>query len=68
MIDLDLAVAELVDEDAGVVSGRRGRSEGMVKRCGSPSEFVQEKAVAFEASEGGRGEDDEVKHYDADVG
>jgi len=33
-----------------------------------PSEFVQEKAVAFEASEGGRGEDDEVKHYDADVG
>jgi len=67
MIDLDLAVAEVVTEDAGVASGRCGRSEGAVKRRGSPSEFVQEKAVVFqEASEGGTGEDDEVKHYDAD--
>jgi hypothetical protein len=60
MIDLDLA--ELVDEDAGVASGRRGRSEGAVKRRGSPLE----KAVVFEVSERGTGEDDEVKHYDAD--
>lgn len=67
MIDLDLTVSELVDEDAGVASGRRGRSEGAIKRRGSPSEFVQEKkAVMFEAGEGGTGEDDEVKHYDAD--
>lgn len=67
MIDLDLAVAGVADEDAGVASGRRGRSQGAVKRRGSPSEFVQEKTVVFEASEGGTGEDDEVKHYDADV-
>ena len=66
MIDLDLAVAELVDEDTGIASGRRERSEGAVKRRGSPSEFVQEKTVAFEASEGGAGEDEKVKHYDAD--
>ena len=65
MIDLDLAVAEVVDEDAGVASGPR-RSEGAVKRRGSPSGFVQEKAVTFEASEGGAKEDDKVKHYDAD--
>jgi len=65
MIDLDLAVAD-VDEDAGVASGRRGRSEGAIKRRGSPSGFAQEKAVAFEASEGGTRED-EVKHYDVDV-
>ncbi|KAF8268554.1 hypothetical protein EI94DRAFT_1778532 [Lactarius quietus] len=67
MIDLDLAVAQVVDEDAGVASGRRERSEGAVKRRGSPSGYVQEKTVRFEASEGGTGEDDKVKHYDADV-
>ncbi|KAH9014871.1 hypothetical protein EDB85DRAFT_2157118 [Lactarius pseudohatsudake] len=68
MIDLDLSVAEVVDEDAGVASGRRGRSSGAVKRRGSPSGSVQEKAVTFEeVSEGGTGEDGEVKHYDADV-
>lgn len=65
MIDLDLAVAEVVDEDAGVASGPR-RSEGAVKRRGSPSGSVQEKTVTFEASEGGAKEDDKVKHYDAD--
>ncbi|KAH9005614.1 hypothetical protein EDB86DRAFT_2879550 [Lactarius hatsudake] len=54
MIDLDLSVAEVVDEDAG--------------RRGSPSRSVQEKAVTFEeVSEGGTGEDGEVKHYDADI-
>ena len=62
MIDLDLAVAELVDEDAGVASGRRERSDGALKRRGSP----QEKAVVSEVSEKGTAEDDEVKHYDAD--
>ncbi|KAI9462865.1 hypothetical protein BJY52DRAFT_116203 [Lactarius psammicola] len=67
MIDLDLAVAEVVNEDAGVASGRRGRSDGVVKRRGSPSESVREKFVAFEASERGTAEDNEVKHYDADV-
>jgi hypothetical protein len=41
------------------------RSEGAVKRRGSPSGSVQEKIVAFEANEGGT-DDDEVKHYDAD--
>jgi hypothetical protein len=68
MIDLDLTVSQVVDEDedAGVASGRRGRSEGAVKRRGSPSGYVQEKTVRFEASEGGMGEGDEVKHYDAD--
>ena len=66
MIDLDLTVSQVVDEDAGVASGRRGRGEGAIKRRGSPSGFVQEKSVAFEASERGVGEDDEVKHYDAD--
>ncbi|KAH9160817.1 hypothetical protein EDB89DRAFT_2235449 [Lactarius sanguifluus] len=68
MINLDLSVAEVVDEDAGVASGRRGRSSGAVKRRGSPSGSVQEKAVTFEeVSEGGIGEDGEVKHYDANV-
>lgn len=67
MIDLHLAVAQVADEDAGVASGRRGRSEGAVKRRGSPSGFVQEKNVVFEASERGAEEDDKVKHYDADV-
>jgi hypothetical protein len=66
MIDLDLTVAQVEDEDAGVASGRRERSEGTVKRRGSPSGFVQEKTVAFEASERGAEEDDKVKHYDAD--
>ncbi|KAH9047528.1 hypothetical protein EDB83DRAFT_2677080 [Lactarius deliciosus] len=32
MIDLNLAVAEVVDRDAGVASGRRGRSFGAVER------------------------------------
>ncbi|KAH9047501.1 hypothetical protein EDB83DRAFT_1465604 [Lactarius deliciosus] len=68
MIDLDLSVAEVVDEDTGVASGRRGRSSGAVKRCGSPSRSVREKAAVFEeASEGGTWEDGKVKHYDADV-
>ncbi|KAH9162880.1 hypothetical protein EDB89DRAFT_2234505 [Lactarius sanguifluus] len=31
LIDLDLSVAEVVNEDAGVASGRRGRSSGAVK-------------------------------------
>ncbi|KAH9041470.1 hypothetical protein EDB83DRAFT_2507597 [Lactarius deliciosus] len=68
IIDLDLAVAEVVDEDAGVASGRRVRSSGMVKRRWSPSGSVQEKAITFEeANEGGTEEDGEAKHYDADV-
>ena len=62
MIDLDLA--QVVGEDAGVTSGLR-RSEGAVKRRRSPSGSVQEKSVAFEANEGGT-DDDQVKHYDAD--
>ncbi|KAH9047509.1 CHAT domain-containing protein [Lactarius deliciosus] len=68
MIDLDLSVAEVVNEDAGVASGRCGRSPGAVKRRGSPSGSVQVKAITFEeVSEGGTGEDEEAKHYDADV-
>ncbi|KAH9179058.1 hypothetical protein EDB89DRAFT_2063156 [Lactarius sanguifluus] len=68
MIDLDFAVAEVADEDAGVASGRRGRSGGAVKWRGSPSGSVQENVITFEeVSEGGTGEDGEVKHYDADV-
>jgi len=69
MIDLDLAMAEVVDEGGGVASGREGRSvgAGAVKRRGSPSDYARGKAVVFEASEGGAVEDDEVKHYDADV-
>jgi hypothetical protein len=68
MIDLDLAMAEVVDEDGGVASGREGRgaSRRAVKRRGSPAGYLQEKAVVFEASEGGAFESDEVKHYDAD--
>jgi hypothetical protein len=68
MIDLDLAMAEVVDEGGGVASGREGRSvgAGAVKRRGSPSDYARGKAVVFEASEGGAVEDDEVKHYDAD--
>ena len=46
--------------------GRCERGEGAVKRRGSPSGFVREKNVAFEASERGAREDDTVKHYDAD--
>jgi membrane-associated phospholipid phosphatase len=73
MIDLDLAVAELVDEDSGgVASGREGRTAGVgagaFKRRGLPSEDAQEKAVVFEVRVGGTLEDDDkVKHYDADV-
>jgi hypothetical protein len=68
MIDLDLTMAEVVDGGGeGVASGREGRHRGAVKRRGSPTGSPQEKAVAFEASEGGAlGEDDVVKHYDAD--
>ena len=68
MIDLDLAMAEVVDEAGGVTSGREGRSAGAaaVKCWYSPSGYAQEKAVEFEASKGGGFEDDEVKHYDAD--
>jgi hypothetical protein len=66
MIDLDLAVTEVVDEDGGVTSGREGRG-GVVKRRASPTGYAQEKVVVFEASEGGAlEEDDGVKHYDAD--
>ena len=44
----------------------RGEGEGSVKRRGSPSGFVREKSVAYEASERGASEDDTVKHFDAD--
>jgi len=71
MIDLDLAMAEVIDEGhAGVASGREGPSAlaGAIKRRGSPSDLTQEKTVVFEAEEGGALEDDDkVKHYDADV-
>jgi dihydrosphingosine 1-phosphate phosphatase len=69
MIDLDLAMTEVVDETGVVASGPRERSIGAVKRRGSPpSDSVQEKAAAVvEAREGGTHEDDnKVKHYDAD--
>lgn len=66
MVDLDLAMAKVTDEGGGVASGREGPSAGVVKRRGSPAGYPQEKAVAFEANEGGSLEDDEVKHYDAD--
>jgi hypothetical protein len=72
MIDLDLTAGEIVDEGSGgVASGREGRtagvSAGAFKRRGLPSEDAQEKAVVFEAREGGTLEDDDkVKHYDAD--
>lgn len=65
MIDLDLAMAGVVEESSGVASGRE-RDVGAVKRRGLASDYAQEKAVTFEASEGGEVEDDEVKHYDAD--
>jgi hypothetical protein len=70
MIDLDLAMAEVIDEGrGGVASGREGPSAlaGAIKRRGSPSDLTQEKRVVFEAEEGGALEDDDkVKHYDAD--
>jgi dihydrosphingosine 1-phosphate phosphatase len=66
MIDLDLAMAEVIDETTGVASGPRERSQGAIKRRGSPSDLAREKTVVFEASEGGAVEKDEVKHYDAD--
>ena len=67
-IDLDLAIGEVVDEAGGVTSGREGRSAGAaaVKRWYSPSGYAQEKAMVFEASEGGALQDGMVKHYDAD--
>jgi hypothetical protein len=52
--------------DAEYDRPRLRRRAGAVKRPGSPSGFGQEKTVAFEASEGGAGEDDNVKNYDAD--
>ena len=72
MIDLDLSVTEIVDgDDGGIASGREGRTAGVgagtFKRRALPSEGVQEKAVMFEAREGGTlDDDDKVKHYDAD--
>ncbi|KAI0253432.1 hypothetical protein BJV78DRAFT_1302210 [Lactifluus subvellereus] len=66
MIDLDLATAAVVDESSGVASAPRERGVGTVKRRGSPSDYAREKAVAFEAGEGGDLQDDKVKHYDAD--
>ena len=72
MIDLDLAVAEIVEGGSGgIASGREGRTAGVgagaFKRRGLPSEDAQEKAVVFEVREGGTiGDDDKVKHYDAD--
>ena len=74
MIDLDLAMAQVVDEgNGGIASGREGRTAGQgagagtFKRRGLPSEDAQEKAVVFEVREGGALEnDDKVKHYDAD--
>ncbi|KAH8992706.1 hypothetical protein EDB92DRAFT_1857080 [Lactarius akahatsu] len=48
--------------------GCRLRERAAVKRRGSRSGSVQEKAVTFEeVSEGGTGVDGEVKHYDTDV-
>ncbi|KAH9055413.1 hypothetical protein EDB87DRAFT_1688276 [Lactarius vividus] len=57
MIDLDLAVAKVVDKDAGVASGRRVRSWDAVKRCRSASGSTWEVTAVFEeANEGHRGE------------
>jgi len=68
MIDLDLAMTGVVEESSGVASAPRERGVGTIKRRGSPpSDYKREKAVGFEASEGGKVEDDKVKHYDADV-
>ena len=69
---IDLAMAGVADEDdGGIASGREdpnvGAVAGAVKRRGLASEYAQEKAVVFEASDGGALEDDDkVKHYDAD--
>jgi len=67
MIDLGLAMAEVVDEAGGVTSGREGRSAcaAAVKRWYSPSGYAQEKVAVFEASERCV-QDGEVKHYDVD--
>ena len=50
--------------------GREGHSTGAaaIERTCSPSRYMQEKAMVFEASEGGALEEDDdgVKHYDAD--
>ncbi|KAH9961635.1 hypothetical protein BGW80DRAFT_1210922 [Lactifluus volemus] len=70
MIDLDLAITEVVDGTSGVASGPRERKIGTVKRRGSPlSDSAREKtAIAVEAGERGVHENDnKVKHYDADV-
>jgi hypothetical protein len=66
MIDLDLAMAEVIEESSGVASGPRERGVGVVKPRDSPSDSAREKVVTFGASEGGEFEGDEVKHYDAD--
>ncbi|KAH9160819.1 hypothetical protein EDB89DRAFT_2081272 [Lactarius sanguifluus] len=63
VIDLDSAVAEVVDEDAGVASGRRGRSGG----AGPRLDRVQKSMTFEEAGEGGTAEDGEVRRYDVDV-
>jgi hypothetical protein len=69
---IDLAMTGAIDEDdGGIASGREGPNAGAVagavKRRVLASEYAQEKAVVFEASDGGALEDyDKVKHYDAD--
>jgi hypothetical protein len=67
IIDLALAMAEVVEEAGGVMSEREGRNigTGLVKRRYMPSGYAQ-KTVIFEASESSGLEDDEVKHCDAD--
>ena len=65
MIDLDLAVSEIVEEGSrGTASGQEGRTVGVgagpLKRRGLPSEDTQEKVVVFEVHEGG------TVHHDAD--
>jgi len=48
MLDRDLTMAEVVSWREGCSAGT-----GAVKRRYSPSGYAQEKAVVFEASEGG---------------
>ena len=77
MIDLDLAMAGVIDDEGsgGVASGREGGGVGgggtgavVIKRRGSPSDYAygHEKVVVFEADESGALENDKVRHYDAD--
>jgi len=67
MIDLGLAMAEVVDKAGGVTSEREGRSAraAAVKRLYSPSRYAQEKVAVFGRA-GGALEDGEVKHCDVD--